>query len=104
MGTDVYISIEEKRAGVWRKINSQSYNHIWREGWGATKTTEWLTSSATAMGWDELPTDICEDTNEAMKYYDTWIDAQSIKKPDIYSPMCGYIDLGDIRIIFWWEY
>jgi len=104
MGTDVHISIEEKRNGIWTKINNQRFYNIYREGWGATKLTEWLTSSATAMGWDNLPPDISGETKEAMKYFDPYQDFESIKKPELYSPQDGYIDLGDIRIIFWWEY
>ena len=104
MGTDIYLSIEEKRDGIWVKINNQKYYSIYREGWGANRLIDWLVYSATAMGWDNLPKDLSEETKEAMIYFDPYSDFQSIKNPELYMPRCGYIDVGDIRIIFWWEY
>jgi len=83
MGFDLYISIEEKQNGTWKKINT-----ITNVATSLSKINN-LESIATTMGYDGIPSDLTEETLKSMENLDVLENE-------------GWIDLGDIRIIYWY--
>lgn len=88
MGWDLNISIEEYNNGSWNKINSIDIAYSRK---GVLHLINDLDSIATSKGIDEMPPNLSADTLKAMEYH-------------LELEQEGCIDLGDMRIIYWYEH